>query len=50
MSISHEFKMTIGLSILLEDTVTWSGTLVVLYVLRILMWPWPDSRSRSRSL
>jgi len=30
--------------------VTWSGMLVVLYVLHMLMWPWPDSRPRSRSL
>jgi len=27
--------------------VTWSGMLVVLCVLHILMWPWPDPRSRS---
>jgi len=35
------------ISILLEATVTWSGMLEVLYVLRILMLPWPDPRSRS---
>jgi len=40
------------ISVLLEATVTWSGTVVpvVLYVLRMLIWPWPDPRSRSRSL
>ena len=35
------------LSVLLEATAIWSGMLAVLYVLRILMWPWPDPRSRS---
>ena len=30
-------------------TVTWLGTLVVLDVLYMLIWPWPDPRSRSRS-
>jgi len=33
--------------LLLEATFTWWGTLAVLCVLRILMWPWPDSRSRT---
>jgi len=28
-------------------TVTWLGTLVVLHILRMLIWPWPDPRSRS---
>jgi len=31
-------------------TVIRSGMLVVLYVLRMRIWPWPDPRSRSRSL
>jgi len=35
--------------LLLEARVTWSSVLVVLYVLCMLMWPWPDLRSRSRS-
>jgi len=35
---------------LLQGKVTCSGKLVVLYVLRMLIWPWPDQRSRSRSL
>jgi len=35
---------------MLEATVTWLGTLVVPYVLHILIWPWPDQRSRSSSL
>jgi len=38
------------ISVLLEAMVTCSGTLVVLYVLHILMWPSPDQRSRSRSV
>jgi len=38
------------ISLLLEATVTCSGVLVVLYVLRMLMWSQPDPRSRSRSL
>jgi len=38
-----------GISILLETTVRWSGTLVVLYLLCTLIWPWPDPRSRSGS-
>jgi len=37
----------VHISALLEVTVTWSGTLVVLYVLRMLIWPWPDPTSRS---
>ena len=35
------------ISLLLEATVTCLGMLVVLYVLRMLIWPWPDPRSRS---
>ena len=35
MSISHEIQMCVGL--LLEATVTWSGTLLVLHVLRMLI-------------
>jgi len=35
------------ISVLLEAAVTRLGMPVVLYVLRILMWPWPDPRSRS---
>ena len=38
------------ISVVLEATATWYGTLVALYVLRILMWTWSDLRSRSRSL
>ena len=38
------------ISLLLEATVTWSGMLVVLYVLHMLIWPWRDPRSRSRSM
>jgi len=38
------------ISLLLEATVTWSGMLAVLYVLHMLIWPWTDPRSRSRSL
>jgi len=37
-------------SVLLDAMVTRSGMLGVLYVLRILIWPWPDPRWRSRSL
>jgi len=36
------------ISVLLEATVTWSSMLVALYVLCLLIWPWPVSRSRSR--
>ena len=32
-------------SLMVEATVTWSGVLVVLYVLHMLIWPWPDPRS-----
>jgi len=35
------------ISVLLEATVASSGMLVVLYVLHMLIWPWPDPRSRS---
>jgi len=34
--------------VLRETTVTWSGKLVVLHALCMLMWPWSDPRSRSR--
>jgi len=34
------------ISVLLEARVTWSGMLVVLYVLFMMTWPWPDPRSR----
>jgi len=32
-----------------DATVIWLGKLVVLHVLCMLMWPWPDRRSRSSS-
>jgi len=35
--------------LLLATRVSWSGLLVVLYVSCMLMWPWPDPRSTSRS-
>ena len=35
------------ISLLLEARVTWSGMLVVLYVLCMLIWHWPDPMSRS---
>jgi len=38
------------ISVVRDATVTWLGTLVVLHVLCMLMWPWPDQRSMSRSL
>jgi len=47
MSILHQFQMAIFPYCWREATVTRSGKLVVLYVLCILMWPWPDPRSRS---
>jgi len=37
------------ISHLLEERVKWSGVLVALYVLCVLMWPWPNPRSRSGS-
>jgi len=37
------------ISLLLEATVTRFGMLIVLYVLCVLIWPWPDPRSMSRS-
>jgi len=37
------------ISVLLDPRVTWSGVLVVLYVLCMLMWPWLSPRSRSCS-
>jgi len=43
------FKSKGHISLLHEARVTWFGMLVVLYVLCMLMWPWPDARSRSRS-
>ena len=36
------------LYICLMVTVTWLGMLVVLYVMCMLIWPWPDLRSRSQ--
>jgi len=57
--LAHEFKLcgmsntriwNGHISLLLEAAVTWSDALVVLYVLRMLIWPWSDPRSRSRSL
>jgi len=33
-----------------EATVRWLGVLVVLHVLCMLLWPWPDPTSSSRSL
>jgi len=36
-------------SVLPDATVTWLDTLVVIHVLCMLIWPWPDSTSRSRS-
>ena len=35
------------ISVLGDATVTWLGMLVVLHILRMLIWPWPDPRSRS---
>ena len=46
MSILRTSKGQI--SILLEAGVTWSGVLVVLYVLCMLIWPWSNRRWRSR--
>jgi len=37
------------ISELRDATVTWLGKLVVLHILCMLMWLWPDRRSRSRS-
>jgi len=37
------------ISILLEDRVTQFGMLIVLHVLCMMIWPWLDPRSRSRS-
>ena len=36
------------ISVLGDATVTWLGRLVVLHILRMLIRPWPDARSRSR--
>jgi len=36
------------ISVVRDATVTWLGPLVVLQVLCMLIWPWPDPRSRSR--
>jgi len=36
------------ISVLRDATVTWLGTLVVLHILCMMIWPWPDPRSRSR--
>jgi len=35
------------ISVVREATVIWLGMLVVLHVLCMLIWPWPDPRSRS---
>jgi len=35
------------ISVLRDATVTWLGTLIVLHVLCMLVWPWPDPKSRS---
>jgi len=35
------------ISVVREATVRWLGTLIVLHVLCILLWPWPDPSSRS---
>ena len=32
-----------------DATVIWLGTLLVLHLLCMLMWPWPDPMSRSRA-
>jgi len=37
------------ISALFEDKVTQLGMLVVLQVLCMLIWPWPDPRSSSKS-
>jgi len=37
------------ISLLLEARGTWSGVLAVLYVLCMLILPWPDPMSKSRS-
>jgi len=37
------------ISVLGDATVTWLGTLLVLHILRMLMCPWPNPRSTSRS-
>jgi len=44
----HAFQMLIFPYCLRR--VTWSGMLVVIYVLCMLIWPWPEPRSVSRSL
>jgi len=36
------------ISVLRDTTVRWLGVLVVLQVLCMLIWPWPDPRSGSR--
>jgi len=38
------------ISVFLDDRVTGLGMLIVLQVLCMLIWTWPDPRSRSRSL
>ena len=37
------------ISVVRDATLRWLGTLVVLQVLCMLIWPWPDPTSRSRS-
>jgi len=37
------------ISVVRDTTVTWLSVLVVLHVLCMLTWPWPDPRSRSWS-
>jgi len=59
--LSHKFRVQTSwnvniartlkghISVLLEATLTWSGMLVGLYVLCMLIWCWPDPRWRSLS-
>ena len=48
-SVNITQTLKVHISILLEARVIWSGMLVVLYVLCMLTWPWPNPRWRSRS-
>jgi len=43
MSIFHDIQTATYFG-----TGCWLGTLVVLHILRMLIWTWPDPRSRSR--
>jgi len=50
MSIFHDIQFKWPHNLVLGDAiVTWLGMLVVLHILCMLMWPWPDARSRSGS-